>query len=208
LIEKIKKIKEIINYKKSKTWWLKIQKRQKLSNVIETIENLCLVLLQVAKCFVPVQIFWASPNIWLHLVHLQKLLCRHKNQFYWMEIIFLSGTKCLWLPQYVNKFLVWHKQFGPAQNILGSVKGQGMKWLPIFGNFCDLCDLGFILLFLSIPFNLVKLLHQPVWESAQAQLNAVHRQSLCKIQESGDVMTCHQENAMCQWLVVLRHSML
>ena len=45
-----------------------------------------------------------------------------------MHIIFLSGTKCLWLPQYVNKFLVWHKKFGPAKNILGPVKGQGM-WL-------------------------------------------------------------------------------
>ena len=33
-----------------------------------------------------------------------------------MQIIFLSGTKCLWLPQYENKFLVWHKKFGPAQN--------------------------------------------------------------------------------------------
>ena len=60
---------------------------------------------------------------------LQKLLCRHKNQFYWMQIIFLFGTKCLWLPQYVNKFLVWHKKFGPAQNILGPVKGQGISFL-------------------------------------------------------------------------------
>ena len=41
-----------------------------------------------------------------------------------MQIIFLSGTKCLWLPQYVSKFLVWHKKSGPAQNILGPVKGQ------------------------------------------------------------------------------------
>ena len=60
------------------------------------------------KCFVPFQIFWASPKIWLHLVPLQKLLCRHKNQFYWMQIIFLSGTKCLWLLQYVPKFLALH----------------------------------------------------------------------------------------------------
>ena len=44
-----------------------------------------------------------------------------------MQIIFLYGTKCLWLLQYVNKFLVWHKKFGPAQNILGPVKGQGMS---------------------------------------------------------------------------------
>ena len=72
--------------------------------------------------------FWVSPKIWLHLVPLQKLLCWHKNQFYWMQIIFLSGTKCLWLPQYVNRFLVWHKKFGPAQNILGPVKGQGISF--------------------------------------------------------------------------------
>jgi hypothetical protein len=61
-------------------------------------------------------------------------LCWHKNQFYWMQIIFLSGTKCLWLPQYVNKFLVWHKKFGSAQNILGPVKGQGITPM-IFGQF-------------------------------------------------------------------------
>ena len=61
--------------------------------------------------------FEPAKKIWMHLVPLQKLLCWHKNQFYWMQIIFLSGTKCLWLPQYVNKFLVWHKKFGPAQII-------------------------------------------------------------------------------------------
>ena len=27
---------------------------------------------------------------------------------------------------YVNKFLVWHNKFGPARNILGPVKGQGI----------------------------------------------------------------------------------
>ena len=35
--------------------------------------------------------------------------------------------KILRLPQYVNKSLVWHKKFGPAQNILGPVKGQGIS---------------------------------------------------------------------------------
>ena len=52
-------------------------------------------------------------------------LCWHKNQFYWMQINFLSGTKCLWLAQYINKFLVRNKKFGPAQNILRPVKRQG-----------------------------------------------------------------------------------
>ena len=87
----------------------------------------CIILLQVAKCFVPVQILWVSPKFWLYLVLFQKLLCRHKKQFYWMQIIFLSGTKCLWLAQYVNKSLVRHKKFGPAQNILRPVKGQGIS---------------------------------------------------------------------------------
>ena len=74
----------------------------------------------------PVQIFWVSPKIRLHLVPLQKLLCWHKKQFYWVQINFLSCTKCLWLPQYLNKFMVRHKTFGPTQNILGPVKGQSI----------------------------------------------------------------------------------
>jgi hypothetical protein len=28
--------------------------------------------------------------------------------------------------QNVNQFLVWHKKFGPAQNVLRPVKGQGI----------------------------------------------------------------------------------
>ena len=80
--------------------------------------------------------FWVSPKIWLHLVPLQKLLCRHKKQLYWMQIIFLADKKCLWLPQYVNRFLVWHKTFWPAQNILR----QGINELSIFSSrFPHLC---------------------------------------------------------------------
>ena len=100
-----------------------------IETIVSIVKNNFCPVSQVAKCFVPFQIFWVSPKIWLHLVPLQKLLCWHKKQFYWMQIIFLSGTKCLWLPQYVNKFLVWHKKFGPAQNILGPVKGQGISFL-------------------------------------------------------------------------------
>ena len=83
---------------------------------------LCLVLLLVPKCFVPIQIFWASPKIWLYLVPLQKLLCWHKNQFYWMQIIFLSGTKCLWLPQCGKNFLVWHKKIWTSPKHFGTYK--------------------------------------------------------------------------------------
>ena len=61
----------------------------------KTCRKLCLVLVQVAKKFVPVQIFWVSPKIWLCLAPLQKLLCRHKKQF------LLNA----------NHLFVWHKIF-------------------------------------------------------------------------------------------------
>ena len=57
-------------------------------------------LLQVPKTFVTVQIFWGRPNVWLHLVPLQKLLCWHKNWIYSLKIFFWCGTKCLWPVQY------------------------------------------------------------------------------------------------------------
>ncbi len=60
------------------------------------------------------KMFCAAPKISLHLVPLQKLLCHHKNQIYWIQIIFSCGTKCIWF-------------FGHAQNILWPVKGQGIS---------------------------------------------------------------------------------
>ena len=123
--------------------------------VYETFQFNALVLLLVPKCFVLVQVFCASPKIWLHFMPCPftgpkmfcagpSILCQPKNltafstssktfvlaqkPIYRMQNIFLFGTKRLWLwqPQYENKFLVWHKTFGPAQNILGPVKGQGI----------------------------------------------------------------------------------
>ena len=44
-------------------------------------------------------------------------------------LTFFFGKKCLRLPQYVNTYFVWHKKFGLAQNILGPVKGQGIRLL-------------------------------------------------------------------------------
>ena len=83
------------------------------------------VLLQVPKYFVLSQIFWSLPKFKLHLVPLQKILYQQKNWIYEMEIIIWSGIKKMGLAQFVNQFLVWHKKFGPAQNILGPVEGQG-----------------------------------------------------------------------------------
>ena len=105
-----------------------------------------------------------------HLVPLQKLLCRPKNQFYWMQIIFLSVTKCFWLAQYVNKFLVRHKKNGLAQNILRPVKEQGIKIRQqnssknFFTNIC----------------------HK---NSSQIVITICHRH---RIQKSLDVQICHR----------------
>ena len=68
-------------------------------------------------------VFSASSKIF---VPTQKIILLNANNF-------LSGTKCLRLPQYVNKFLVWHKKFGPAQNIFGPVKGQGINVVKFLG---------------------------------------------------------------------------
>jgi len=42
-----------------------------------------------------------------------------------MEIIFWSVTESWAMAQNVNQFLVRHKTFGPAQNILGPAEGRG-----------------------------------------------------------------------------------
>jgi len=55
-----------------------------------------------------------------------------------MKIIFWSGTKSLGLAQYLNQFLVWHKKFGPAQNVFGPAKEQGTR---LRDKYCFLCDL-------------------------------------------------------------------
>jgi hypothetical protein len=46
------------NYPK---WWARVSE-------LKVTENKCLVLLQIPKCFVPAQTFWARPKIELHLV--------------------------------------------------------------------------------------------------------------------------------------------
>ena len=83
----------------------------------------------------------------------QNVLCRYKffepaQKYDWTYYLFknfCAGTKnnfteckssfclaqnlCDCHNMYVNKFFVWHKKFGPAQNILGPVKRQGITVL-------------------------------------------------------------------------------
>ena len=110
----------------------------------------CLVLLQVAKCFVPVQIFCVGPKIYLHIVPVTNILCQNKKWFAFSKIGFCAGTKVFEEALNAVKFLGWLKKFGPAQNILGPVKGQGIskpRKRKIFQIICasqkfwTLCDL-------------------------------------------------------------------
>ena len=70
----------------------------------------------------------ARPKIELHLVPLHFFCAGTKHGFtISMQIIFWSGRKTLAPAQYVNQFLVWHKNLGPAQTVWRPVKGQGSK---------------------------------------------------------------------------------
>ena len=89
--------------------------------------DLCLVLLQVPKCFGLVQIFCARPKIYLHIVAVTNILCQTKRWFAFSKIGFCAGTKVFEEALNAVKFLGWLKKFGLAQNILRPVKGQGIS---------------------------------------------------------------------------------
>ena len=57
----------------------------------------------------------------------QKLNLLYENHLW-------SGTKNFGLAQYVTQFLVWLKKFGPAQNVFGPLKGQGIRRLNVHLN--------------------------------------------------------------------------
>ena len=61
--------------------------------------------------------FWPMPNI----------LCQSERWFAFSKIVFCAGTKGFEEALNAVKFLGWLKKFGPAQNILGPVQGQGIS---------------------------------------------------------------------------------
>jgi hypothetical protein len=71
--------------------------------------------------------FCARPKIYLHIVAVTNILCQTKRCFAFSRIIFCAGTKVFEEALNAVKFLGWLKKFGPAQNILGPVKGQGIN---------------------------------------------------------------------------------
>jgi hypothetical protein len=54
------------------------------------------------------------------------ILCQKKRWFAFSKIGFCAGTKVFEEAINAVKFLDWLKKFGPAQNILDPVKGQGI----------------------------------------------------------------------------------
>ena len=100
---------------------------QHLSIYFEQQTDWCLVLLQVPKCFVLIQIFCARPKIYLHIVAVTNILCQTKRWFAFSKIVFCTCTKVFEEALNAVKFWGWFKKFGPAQNILEPVKGQGIS---------------------------------------------------------------------------------
>ena len=49
------------------------------------------------------------------------------NDFVMAQKMNLLKAKSLGPAQYVNQFLARNEKFGPAQNILGPIKGQGIR---------------------------------------------------------------------------------
>ena len=74
-----------------------------------------------------VKFFCARPKIYLHIVAVTNILCQTKRWFAFIKIGFCAGTKGFEEALNAVKFLGWLKKFGPAQKILGPVKGQGIR---------------------------------------------------------------------------------
>ena len=73
------------------------------------------------------KMFCAGPNF----LSQPKYLFQSQT-FAFIEIGFSAGTKVFEEPQNAVKVLGWLKKFGPAQNILGPVKEQGIiEWQPM-----------------------------------------------------------------------------
>ena len=75
--------------------------------------------------------FCARPKIYLHIVAVTNILCQTKRCFAFCKIRFCARTKVFEEALNAVKFLGWLKKFGPAQNVLGPVKGQGKNRLVL-----------------------------------------------------------------------------
>jgi hypothetical protein len=97
--------------------------RSSSSHVFTIPESYALSFYRSQNVFGLVQNFCTRPKIYLHIVAVTNILCQTKFR----KIGFCAGTKVFEEALNAVKFLYWIKKFGPAQNILGPVKGQGIR---------------------------------------------------------------------------------
>ena len=92
-----------------------------------------------ALSFCRSQNFLCQTKIHLHIVAVTNIFCLTKRRFAFCKSGFCASTKVLEEALNAVKFLGWLKIFGPAQNILGPVKGQGNRYLsPVAKGTCGL----------------------------------------------------------------------
>ena len=72
--------------------------------------------------FISPKMFCAGPNYLSQPKNLTAFSASSKTFVLAQKLILLNA----------NHFFVWHKKFGPAQNILGPVKGQGRSLIYVF----------------------------------------------------------------------------
>ena len=78
--------------------------------------------------FTDPKMFWAVPNFLCQTsCGSHKHFVPTKRWFEFSKIVFCVGTKVFEEALNAVKFLGWLKKFGPAQNISGPVKGQGIR---------------------------------------------------------------------------------
>ena len=79
------------------------------------------------------KIFWAGPNFLCQTKNTFTYCGSHKHfvpdkkGFAFSKIVFCARTKVFEEALNAVKFLGWLKKIGPAQKILGPVKGQGIR---------------------------------------------------------------------------------
>ena len=61
------------------------------------------------------------------MCQLQTFCARQKDDLHSVKLVFCAGTKVFEEAPNTVKLMRWLKNFGPAQNILGPVKGQGIS---------------------------------------------------------------------------------
>ena len=70
--------------------------------------------------------FLCQTKIYLDIVPVPNFLCQTKRLFLFSKFSFSTGTVFFGVALNAKEFMVRHKIFEPAQNILGPVEGQGI----------------------------------------------------------------------------------